>query len=326
MVATIDVHNHYYPEEYLEAIRRMDSPISLSTDEEGREVMLSDGSRIVTLTPPMTDLDVRLEDMDRAGIDTQVLSLSAPNVNFLEGEEALKLARVCNDAFAEINEQHGRFAPLASVPLQDPELAVTEAERAITELGLNGFIVGSNINGVQLNDDGFEQFFETVDRLDVPVFIHPMTPAGNSVMREYRLAPLVGFENEITLAISRLVFDGVLERHDLDIHLAHLGGTVPYLIERLNNGYRAYPECREHIDELPGSYLEDVYYDTVSFHPPALRCALDSVGVEQLILGSDYPHVIGDIDRAVSDIEELELTAAETDRILGGTVSELYDP
>lgn len=325
MPQVIDVHNHYYPDAYLDAVDEMDADITVGEDEEGRDVLLSGGSRIVTLTPPMTELDVRRADMDAAGVDHQLISLTAPNVNFVPPEQSVELARICNDAYAEINDEYEEFSALASVPLKAPEKALDEARRAIEDLGLHGFIVGSNIDGTPLNHDDFEPFFELAASLDAPLFVHPMTPAGVEVMGEYRLAPLVGFENEITMAITRLVFDGVLERHDVDVHLAHLGGTVPYLFERLNNGYRAYPECRENIDQLPEQYLKQVYYDTVSFHEPALRCALESVGPDQILVGSDYPHVIGDIERAVTDIESLELTESERRRIRETNVRDLYD-
>lgn len=325
MPQVIDVHNHYYPDAYLDAVDEMDADITVGEDEEGRDVLLSGGSRIVTLTPPMTELDVRRADMDAAGVDHQLISLTAPNVNFVPPEQSVELARICNDAYAEINDEYEEFSALASVPLKAPEKALDEARRAIEDLGLHGFIIGSNIDGTPLNHDDFEPFFELAASLDAPLFIHPMTPAGVEVMGEYRLAPLVGFENEITMAITRLVFDGVLERHDVDVHLAHLGGTVPYLFERLNNGYRAYPECRENIDQLPEQYLKQVYYDTVSFHEPALRCALESVGPDQILVGSDYPHVIGDIERAVTDIESLELTESERRRIQETNVRDLYD-
>lgn len=324
MVRVVDVHNHYYPDEYLEAVDEMEGPISVGRDEEGRRVLLSDGSRIVTLTPPMTNLEARLDKMATAGVDHQLISLTAPNVTFLPERKATELARICNDAYAEIDDEYDEFSMLASLPLNDPDAALEEAERAINDLGLHGFVVGSNIEGTALTHEDFEPFYELVDELNVPIFIHPMTPAGNEVMNEYRLAPLVGFENEITMAITRLIFDGVLERHDVDVHLSHLGGTVPYLVERLNNGYRAYPECRENIDKPPEHYLKNVYYDTVSFHDPALRCALESFGAEQLLLGSDYPHVIGDLDRAVTDIDDLELTAHERSSIKAGNVEELY--
>jgi len=324
MADVIDVHNHYYPDEYIEALDERAGHISVGTDEEGRDVLLSGGSRIVTLTPPMTDLETRLKHMDEAGVDHQLISLSAPNVNFLPDEQSVELARICNDAYAVINDDYDEFTMLGSLPLTDPDAALEEARRAVTDLGLKGFIVGSNIDGTVLNDDAFEPFYELLDDLGVPMFVHPMTPAGVEVMQEYRLAPLVGFENEITMAITRLVFDGVLERHDVDIHVSHLGGTVPYLFGRLDNGYDAYPECREHIDEPPSHYLEQVYYDTVSFHEPALRCALDSVGADQLLLGSDYPHVIGDLERAVTAIESLPLSARERGRIESGNVEKLY--
>lgn len=325
MSKVVDVHNHFYPAAYLEALTELDSDVSVGTDEEGRDVIYSGGSRIVTLTDPMTDVETRLDDVAAAGVDHQVVSLTAPNVNFLGPDESVELARACNDAYADLQTEYEQFSTLASVPLLDPAAAVTEAERAIDDLGLKGFLVGSNVAGTPLDDEAFEPFYEAVARLDVPIFVHPMTPAGVEVMGEYRLAPLVGFENEVTMAVARLVFDGVLERHDIDLHLAHLGGTVPYLVERLNNGYRAYPECRRHIDRLPGTYLEEVYYDTVSFHPPALRCAVESVGASQLLAGSDYPHVIGDLERTVSDVDELRLTAGEREAIRHENAAALYD-
>lgn len=324
MTSVIDVHNHFYPERYLDALDKSESDLTVSEDEEGRRVLLSGGSRIVTLTPPMTALETRLAALDDSDVDKQMLSLTAPNVNFLPGAESVELAEICNDAYAEINDTYDELFPLASVPLRSPEGALSEAKRAIEDLGLHGFIIGSNIDGEPLNADRFEPFYELVAELDVPIFIHPMTPAGVEVMREYRLAPLVGFENEITMAISRLIFDGILERHDLKVHLAHLGGTVPYLVERLNNGYRAYPECRQYIDKPPEAYLNEVYYDSVSFHPPALRCAIESFGTERVVVGSDYPHVIGDIDRAVTDIDELQLTSAERNQIKSENAKRLY--
>lgn len=324
MPAVIDVHNHFYPERYLDALDESESDLEVGEDEEGRRVLLSGGSRIVTLTPPMVDLETRLAALDDSAVDKQLVSLTAPNVNFLAGEASVELARICNDAFAEIDDDHDELLSLASVPLREPDQALAEARRAVEELGLHGFIVGSNIDGVPLNADRFEPFYELVAELDVPIFIHPMTPAGVEVMQEYRLAPLVGFENEITMAITRLIFDGVLDRHDLKVHLAHLGGTVPYLVERLNNGYRAYPECRQHIDRLPEQYLQEVYYDSVSFHPPALRCAIESVGLDQIVVGSDYPHVIGDLERAVTDIDELQLTSAGRAKLMGENAARLY--
>lgn len=325
MATAIDVHNHFYPEAYLDKLDALAENYAVERDEEGRDVIVSDGARVVTLTPPMRNIEARLEDMDRAGVDHQLLSLSIPNVNFLDGEESVDLARTCNDAYARIIDEYDDLSALACVPLNEPDAAVDEAERAVNDLGLKGLNIGSAVGGTPLNDDRFEQFYAEVARLDVPIFVHPMTPIGVESMGEYRLAPLVGFENDITLAIARLVFDGVLERHDLNFHLSHLGGTAPYLFARLDNGYDAYPECREHIPKPPSHYLKDVYYDTVSFHHPALRCAIESVGVGQLLLGSDYPHVIGDVDRAVEDIRELALSSEGRRRILGANAAELYD-
>lgn len=325
MVRAIDVHNHYYPENYLETLDASESSYSLSTDEADRDVIVSNGSRVVTLTPPMTDLEVRSQHMADAGIDHQLLSMSIPNIDFLEGQDALELAKVSNDAYARIQRENEEFSALASVPLRSPELAAAEARRAIEDLGLKGINVGSNVNGRPLSDDRYRTFFAALEDLDVPLYIHPMPPANVESMQEYRLAPLVGFENDLTLALARLIFDGVLEEYDFDIHVSHLGGTMPFLVERLNNGFQAYPECSEHIPKKPEYYLRQIYYDTVSFHQPALRCTMDSFGADQLLLGSDYPHVIGDIHRAKSDIEDLEISQANREKIAHRNATTLYD-
>lgn len=325
MTKIIDVHNHFYPDEYLAMLDESVAEFSIGVDEEGRQVIMSEGSRIVTLTPQMTDLEARLEDMEETGVDHQVISLTAPNVSTTDPTLSVELAKTVNDAYARIQEDYSEFSALGSLPFVDVDAAVTEANRAINELGLHGFIVMTNVLGAPLNEARFRDLWEAIADLDAPIFLHPTTPAGVEVMGEYRLAPLVGFENELTMAVARLVFDGILERHDLTIHVSHLGGSLPYLVERLNNGYRAYPECREHIDQIPVEYLSQLYYDTVSFHLPALRCALETFGASQLLTGSDYPHVIGDLERAVTDIEALALTAAERRQIRGENAARIYD-
>jgi aminocarboxymuconate-semialdehyde decarboxylase len=148
--------------------------------------------------------------------------------------------------------------------------------------------------------------------------IHPMTPAGVEAMYEYGLAPLVGFVFDTTMAVTRMVYDGMMERYkNIKFVVAHLGGAIPYLFERINNGYRAYPECRERIKALPGEYLKGLYYDTVSFHEPALICAFQTVGAEHMVLGSDYPHVIGSIRESVFSIKALQVTEGEKELMLG---------
>ncbi len=153
-----------------------------------------------------------------------------------------------------------------------------------------------------------------------------MLPANAEPFGEYVLGPLVGFPFDTTLAVARMCFDGVFKDFpDIRWIVAHLGGAVPYLMERLDNGFRDFAECRAKIDELPSTYLERLTYDTVSFSPHALRMVRDLVGADHLAMGSDYPHLLGRIERAVPSIEELPISAGEKERILAGTARSILN-
>ena len=203
--------------------------------------------------------------------------------------------------------------------MDDPDGALRELDRAMGELRLSGIVVLSNINGRPLADARYRPFWEECDRRSVCVFVHPMIPANAEAFSEYVLGPIVGFPFDTTLAAARLCYAGVFKQlpHVRWI-LGHLGGAVPYLFERLDNGWRDFAECRANIDELPSVYLRRLYYDTVSFSVPSLRLALEQVGADHLVMGSDYPHLLGSIERSVSSIEALEIDTGKKDAIFSG--------
>jgi aminocarboxymuconate-semialdehyde decarboxylase len=147
-----------------------------------------------------------------------------------------------------------------------------------------------------------------------------MLPADTEPFREYGLGPLVAFPSDTTLAVAKLCFAGVFrELPDIRFLVAHAGGAIPWLMERLDNGYRDFAECRQNIDQLPSFYLKKLYYDTVTFSPHTLGMLRDLVGTDHMVMGSDYPHLLGSIDRAVSSIEALHIPEAEKVRIFTGT-------
>ena len=269
----------------------------------------------------MTDVAKRIEDMDRVGIDTEVLSLSTPNVYFVEGKAQADVARLANDAYAELAARHrGRFLGFASIPMDDPDAALRELERALDELGMQGVIVLSNIRGRALPDPAYRPFFEEADRRKVCVFVHPMIPAAADVFTEYVLGPIVGFPFDTTVAIAKLCYAGVFKQlPNIRWLVAHAGGAVPYLMERLDAGWRDFAECRVNIDEPPSFYLKRLYYDTVTFSPHNLRMLREIVGADHMAMGSDYPHLLGSIEKAVSSIEDLVFSAVEKDRVFSGT-------
>ena len=269
----------------------------------------------------MTDVSKRIEDMDRTGIDVEVVSLSTPNVFFTGAKHQPAVAAMINDSYAELIAQHPkRFKGFASIPMDAPDEALKELHRAIDTLKLNGVILLSNIGGKPLTSPEYRPFFEEANRMKLCIFLHPMIPANSDAFREYVLGPIIGFPFDTSLAVARMCYDGMFEElPDIRWIIGHLGGAVPYLMERMDNGFRDFAECRVKIDKLPSVYLKRLYYDTVSFSPHTLTMVRNMVGADHMVMGSDYPHLLGSIDRAVSSIEDLDISSEEKQQIFSGT-------
>jgi aminocarboxymuconate-semialdehyde decarboxylase len=317
----IDVHTHYYPETFFQMIRDTPSDFSFAKDPTGRTIITHRGARFFGVTPPMTDSDKRLEDMDRVGIDVEVISLSTPNIFFADESRQPEVARILNDAYAELIAKHpNRFKGFASIPMDAPDAALDELHRAIDQLKMSGVVLLSNIRGRALTSAVYRPFFEEANRMNLCIFLHPMIPANSAPFKEYVLGPLVGFPFDTTLAVARMCFDGMLrELPNIRWIIGHLGGAIPYLMERLDSGYRDFAECRVKIDELPSMYLKRLYYDTVTFSAHNLRMARDLVGTDHMVMGSDYPHMLGSIERSVSSIQDLAIPEYEKQKIFSST-------
>lgn len=321
----IDFHNHFYPPAYLEAMQAAPSDgISVTIDARGNPVLHSPGDHNVAV-PPHRDVGRRIEAIDEAGVAMQVLTFTSPGVHVHPPDRAVRYAALVNDALAAVVRERGdRFAALATLPLNDPAASVAELERAMTDLGLRGCMVFGNVNGVALSDARYRPLYERAHALGAVFYIHPTHPVGVEAMQDYWLMPLVGFPFDTTLAAASLVFAGVVERYpNITWVLAHLGGAIPYLAERLDRGYRAFRACREHVSRPPSEYLRRMYYDTVNFDAAALRLALEFAGPERILAGSDFPHQIGSLRSMVESLEGLGLPQAERDAVFGGNAAKL---
>jgi len=323
-VKVIDFHNHFYPPEYLEALRTGPTAVKVSTDADGNPVLGYPGDYNVAVQGHR-DIAYRDQVLEREGVDMQVLSFTTPGTHIETPARAVALARLVNDAFAAVVRARGtRFTALATLPLNDPMASAAELERAVTQLGLRGAMLFSNANGVALADARFTPLYRTANRLGAVLYIHPTNPVGVEAMTEYWLMPLVGFLFDTTLAAAQLVFSGVVERFPrIRWVLGHLGGAIPYLAERLDRGYEAFPECREHIRAAPSEYLKGFYYDTVNFDPKALRLAVDFAGARQILAGSDYPHRIGSLRAMRESLSRLDVSPEDRALILGGNAARL---
>jgi len=155
--------------------------------------------------------------------------------------------------------------------------------------------------------------------------IHPTNPVGVEAMLDYWLMPLVGFLMDTTLAAASLVFAGVPERFPrIRWVLGHLGGAIPYLAERLDRGYEAFPDCRKNISRLPSSYLKEFYFDTVNFDSRALELAVSFAGADHILAGSDYPHQIGSIPKMLESLKAMRVPEEDRKKILGGNAERLF--
>ncbi len=317
----IDVHNHFYPRAYLDAVKRGNCVARAGQDPDGNLLIIYEGDFNI-VHPGHRDAAFRLGEIERNGIDCQVLSMTTPGVHIEEETLAIELARATNEGFRDIvKSSGGRFEAFAALPLQAPERAAEELRYSVTRLGLKGGTLFTNVNGRNLDEPAFEPVLKAAVELDVPLFLHPTTPVPADSYMDFRLAATVGFTVDTTLCIARLIFAGLLDRYPgLKLITSHLGGCLPYLAERLDRGYAVYPELKG-VSRKPTDYLRQVYYDCVLFDPRAVAFAVETLGADQFMAGSDYPHQIGSLEKARTVIDALPFGDGVKSKIRSGNAA-----
>jgi aminocarboxymuconate-semialdehyde decarboxylase len=219
-----------------------------------------------------------------------------------------------------------RFVGIGTVPLQDADLAVKELDRAVKALGLRGVEINTHVNGRNLTDPalGLEKFFARVQELGVVLFIHPNGFTDAQRLTDHYFNNVIGNPMETTIAVSHLIFDGVMQRNPkLKVVLAHGGGYLAHYWARMDHAHRARPDCRRVIKRPPSSYLSKFFFDTITFDPDMLRHLVDKYGADHVLLGTDYPYDMGEED-PVGLIESVKrLPRAEKDLIMGGNAAKL---
>ena len=321
----IDVHAHFVPRSFLEVIAKEGAPYGASLRQDGNDpTILLSGRPYGPITPHYYATKPRLKDMDKAGVDMQVLSLNPPMVYWPDAQLGTRLARLYNDELAAaVAARPDRLAGLATVPLQDIPAAVAELTRAVKELGLRGVYIGSNICGKDLDHPDFLPFFAQAEALRAPVFIHPIDVVGGERVRAYYLHNGLGNPFDTAVSASRLIFGGVLDKFPrLRVCLAHAGGALPYLIGRLDRVYRVRQEARQTIRRAPSTYLRRFYFDIITHHPLALEYLVKLVGADRVAIGTDYRFDMGVMD-PVKAVNAIRLSRADRSTILGGTAAAL---
>ncbi|MEC3947872.1 amidohydrolase family protein [Sphingobium sp. HWE2-09] len=290
---------------------------------------MSDASKVVNgemfaqIGPKLNGIGERLADMDRLGVDVQAISPSPGQYYyFAPAELGRDAARIVNDGIAEAVAQHtDRLVGMGTVPLQNSEMAIAEMRRCVNDLGLRGIEISSNVNGEELAHPSRRSFFAAAEELGVLIFLHPLGFTQGQRLAEHYLDNIIGNPIELTIALSHLIFDGVLDAYPgLKLCVAHGGGYLPGYWGRMDHAWRAREDCRQHIHREPSSYLRQVWLDTLVFDPDQLDSLVRTHGADRLCLGSDYPFDMAEPDPVGFHARLADETRA---KIMGGNAAAL---
>jgi aminocarboxymuconate-semialdehyde decarboxylase len=301
----IDVHTHMLSAAYLETMQRTPGcPYTVRENSSGARAIFRGDTAFVTLTPEMFDWDARIRDMDAAGVAVAVVSLTSPNVYWGGREVSAATAAAMNDEMSRASAAApGRIRYLASLPWEYEDAAIAELHRAHAG-GAVGVMVLANIHGAPLTDERFAGIWAEIDRLALPVLVHPTTPPGVEAMpmADYHLVWSTGFTFDTALGLARMIMDGFFDRYrQLKIIGAHAGGYLPFLISRLDKGFEAFPQCRARIDRKPSSYLTQIYVDSIVYDKRTLDFTIEVFGAQHVMFGTDYPHKNGQM-KEIADL------------------------
>jgi len=315
----IDVHAHLFSRPYIDGLRRVFGNDSSPAGQDAQRLI-----KWMSTDPRMTDVEGRLEEMEKWGVGMQVLSVPFHGALVKDKPAAADLTHMANEMIVQPARVHpDRFRVLLTLPLQFPELAVEVLDSFANEPKVVGAALMGTAGGRPLNDPAFMPVYAELERRALPFLLHPISPPGLECMLEMNLANVVGFMFETTLAATRLVFAGVFERHPkLQMIFPHLGGLAPYLMGRIQWGYERFPPCSENLSAPPEAYFKRFYYDTVCRNVPALRMALSMFGVDHIVFGTDIPFR-EDIDLQLQDLADLQLTKTDREAIESGNATRL---
>lgn len=296
-IRAIDVHSHYVPSELLHHARRGSAVDGVRTSaEDGTEWLVHRQGFRYPVPASFYDLEARLRTMDATDTAQAVISLAPTLYMYWVGpDEAVDFCRRANESMARFaGESGGRLTAVATLPMQDPEAAVAELDRAVRQLGMGGAQVAPSIEGRPLDDPRLRPVLATAQELGVPLIMHssPFEPQP-PLLRDFYLKNLVGNPLATLTGVARLIFSGALDQlPDLKIVLVHGGGHVPYQIGRLDHGHVVRPEARA-CATRPSAYLRRFTYDTLTHSPTSLRFLVDLVGADRVVYGTDHAYDMG---------------------------------
>jgi predicted TIM-barrel fold metal-dependent hydrolase len=319
----IDVHAHYMPRALARALEQRSAAPRIF-ERDGKTLIEYGERSIAPLAPVFFEPELILEQMDRAGIDHAVLSVSIPGVDWLEAGHGEEVAEAANQETAAIVARHpDRFSGLATVPLQAPERAAEVLRHAVT-LGLRGAMIYSNVAGAHLDEPSRRVFFDTASSLDVAILLHPTYPLCAPSMMAGGMIEMTGFLFDTTTATLRLVFDGLFERHpDFKFIVPHAGSLIPYFVGRIDHFGRVQrPGSTGAITGPASDHIRKLYVDTVSEWAPAVHLCCDFFGVDRVMHGTDHPFWPMPLGRQLLD--QLDLSAGDRAKIEHENAARLF--
>lgn len=326
---TVDVHSHLFVDAAGDVAKpffkpEMDPRTFFSPEESMRynKELRSQPHIVAKFREPAA----RIEDMDKQGIDMQVLSVAPPQYFYwLDAETAPRAIHLQHERFAEIIRAHpDRFVAVANLPMDHPELAVEVMREAKNNYGFNGFEINGDVNGGDYDDRRYDIVWEAAEQLEMTIILHPQGFTHGQRMDDYYLVNVICMPLASTVAISRMILGGVWHRYpELKMVVVHGGGYLPFYFARTDHAYGVRPELRRHIDRLPSEYLHKVHFDTAVFKPEMVRYLIDEFGAEQVLLGTDYPFDMGPTD-PLAFLAEVPMTERERELVIGGNAERLF--
>src|SRR3954470_4308289 len=318
-MTTIDIHAHWYPEEWLALFAKDGAKEGASLErKEGGGFMLRAKNISNGFDERFVVVDERVKAMDQRRIDVHALSLTTPMVYWASSALGLTLSQAFNDAASAAHRKHPqRLVGLAMLPMQDPAAALKELERASKLPGIKGMYLATNVNGEELDERKFWDVYAKCEELGWAIFLHPVDTIGQDRTKKFYLKNLCGNPYDTGIAVAHLIFGGVMDRFPkLEVNLPHAGGTFPWLIGRWDHGTKVRPELK-HMKQPPSAYLKRFTYDTIG-HDDRINAALVRlVGADRVTLGSDYCFDMG-LDDPLATLNRIAGLSAEDKNLIQG--------
>ena len=318
----VDIHTHYVPESLLSVLKDGSKNYKLGAEivnDNNVEVIKFKQGMSFPMTKELYCLETRLHDMDKRLIDIDVLSAS-PTVYFYETDAASGkfISRMINESIAAAAKNNPRFLGLGTLPLQSVKDSVSELEFLVENLGIKGVQIGTNVKGKGIWDADFLPLYEVANKYELFIFIHPMFLGDSAFLENYYLVNLIGQPLNTTIAISYLIFSGVLDKFPkIKWGLAHGGGYLPFGLGRLEHGFEVRAEAKVNIKRPPSYYMDKIYCDTITHNVPALKYAIETFGYSNVFLGSDYPYDMADFNPVKTIKDTAGVNADYKKKILG---------